>query len=365
MRVLFDNTVFFQQRRGGISRYFCELIYELSKLGVGAALHVGRGVNEHVDNLLQGCRLDEQFQTYGENGTSNKIFSRYREFSRIQAGWPNIIHETYYRRWVGGATVPRVITVHDLIHEYKLGDLRRARRVASNRERAITRANKIICVSQATKRDLLDFYNVSESKVEVVYHGISPHFIEQTQPCNLDGIGGCEFVLYVGSRGAYKNFTTLLTAFSLSDAAQRGLCLVCFGGGLFSHDEVRVIDKLGLTGKVRVVFGDDQLLSRYYANASLFVNPSRCEGFGMTNLEAVACGAKVAVSDIAVFREVLMEGPFYFDPTSPEGIARAIDDALTADGKELRDFGLRVREQYSWKKCAESTHRVYDSVING
>jgi glycosyltransferase involved in cell wall biosynthesis len=172
------------------------------------------------------------------------------------------------------------------------------------------------------------------------------------------------FILYVGQRGGYKNFRVLLEAFCGSALLKARFHLVAFGGGPFSADERRELEARAVGDRVHQVGGDDGLLRAYYSAASVFVYPSRYEGFGIPPLEAMASGCPVVCSDAGSILEVVGDAGAHFEPDDHTRL-RALLERVTEDGdyaSQMRADGFKRAKQFSWAKCAEQTLRAYRAL---
>jgi glycosyltransferase involved in cell wall biosynthesis len=159
------------------------------------------------------------------------------------------------------------------------------------------------------------------------------------------------FVLFVGDRGGYKNFDTLVRAMGTSRVL-RDMPLVCFGGG-------PIRDK-----RVIHVSGGDDVLASLYTQAAALVYPSLYEGFGMPLLEAMACGCPVVCSNTASLPEIAGDAAELCDPSDPAHIAAAIENVLSpARATELRRLGAARVKEFTWEKCARETREVYRSLL--
>ena len=187
IKVAYDNQIFSLQRYGGISRYF----YELGRR-VAAAENFYADVMAHpkTNEYLRNNALPVR-------GYYLKPVPRMRKFcnkintllscAAMRNNKPDIIHETYYHG--KSAIVPKgcpvVITVHDMIHEKFPEMFPKHDNTSAKKRRAVERADKIVCVSENTKRDLLEIFDVAEDIISVVYHGFEITENEEQQPCAL------------------------------------------------------------------------------------------------------------------------------------------------------------------------------------
>ena len=224
MRILYDHQVFSLQDAGGASRYHFELIRNLQGLGE-VAIELLIGLNASV--MPFGSLQQAQTRVFGRQTALKPGVARYAMnelFSLAMAplrGTVDIYHPTLYRAlpWVSRRRV--VVTHHDCIHERFPNLFRNAASIVKTKRKLFAQADAIICVSESSRRDLLHFYDVAETKTHVVYHGFSPLPL----PVDSRGDSGKPYLLYVGSRAGYKNFALLLEAFSLSGLA--GTSLTC------------------------------------------------------------------------------------------------------------------------------------------
>jgi glycosyltransferase involved in cell wall biosynthesis len=270
--------------------------------------------------------------------------------------------------------VPTVLTVHDLIYhlfpEYhkplNYWFLNRAMPLFVQRARAV------IAVSESTRRDLIRCYGVQPDKVTVVHEAAAPHF----RPASPEAIATVraryglpeDFILAVGTIEPRKNLSRLLDA--LQRLRQQGddTRLVVVGSkgwlyeGFFRHlEELQWGDAVLLPGYV-----PDADLPAVYSAAKVFVLPSLYEGFGLSVLEAMACGTAVVCSRTSSLPEVGGDAARYFDPTDVEEMAEAMgavwhDEALRM---EMGRRGLAQAARFSWARAAEETMAVYQRAIS-
>jgi glycosyltransferase involved in cell wall biosynthesis len=221
----------------------------------------------------------------------------------------------------------------------------------------IKNAKHIFCISNQTKRDLIKYYKVKKKKISVVYLGVDQKKYLKKNKKN--------YILFVGSRVRYKNFNNLLKAFSKSKYLLKNYKILCFGDKKFNNSEIYQFNKLKIEKKIFFESGNDSELNKVYSNASIFVNPSFFEGFGLTNLEAMKNGCPVICSNIPVFKEILGKSVEYFNPKNVGDIKNKLEKILKSKKKKigLIKNGFEKIRQYNWDKCAYKTSEVYKKII--
>lgn len=233
---------------------------------------------------------------------------------------------------------------------------------------AIKRANKVIAVSNFTKKDILKHYKISEKKIAVTYEACSrlpANYSPKEGDRILEKYGIIKpYLLYVGNAYPHKNLEKLVLAFARITRKNPELHLTLVGNEDYFYKRLKkfVWDK-----KIRnIIFSgyvSDEDLDEIYRNAEIYVFPSLYEGFGLPPLEAMAKGIPVAASGHECVREVLDSAAYYFDGLEIEGMASAIIK-IAAD-KNLRKTlvanGYEQIKKYDWKKTAEQTVEIYQN----
>ena len=373
MNILYDYTVFQLQRYGGISRYFFELIKRLStkedvSINLFQGFHINEyGLSEHRQNFESywghkiGCNKPAiKYLAYILFSMPNKIlFDQYIGSSDV-----DIYHPTYYRSDLDKYNKSAIVlTVHDMIHELYPDQFIDSRFVIKAKKISINKADLIISISENTKKDLMNIYDVLEDKIKVIYHANSlPKSNEYLKCADLEKMYSITkpFLLYVGDRKrSYKNFTILLETYStmLSDRFD----FVCFGGGDFSHNELRTIKSIRCSGKVIHISGPDHLLASLYKNAFCFIYPSLYEGFGIPLLEAMGLGCPVIASNTSSIPEVVDKAALLFDPNSEDCLINVIEllEKNESRREKLINLGFEQEKKFSWDKTANETFNVY------
>lgn len=364
MRVAYDHQIFGWQRYGGISRYFYELARQMdANEAVDFKIVSPLFVNEYLLASalpVAGIHVPQIRRT----GRLCRELNRWMAPIAIRHFNPDLVHETYYSQ---GTVAPRrakvVITVHDMIHELFPNDFSKWDGTSREKASAIKRADHVICVSENTRRDLVRILDVDPAKTSVVHHGYE---LSQAPA----GIRRCNepYILYVGSRGGYKNFDSLLQAYAASTTLHNNFRLVAFGGGsLTAREQAHVEDLSGGKWDVLHFSGGDDMLADLYSFAEVFVYPSRYEGFGIPPLEAMSCACPVICSDRSSLPEVVGEAAGFFDPESVDSLVDALNQVVfdSSFRSSLIDKGRLRCADYSWRKCAEETLEVYGRLIYG
>ena len=278
-------------------------------------------------------------------------------------------------RWVSWVTPPCVVTVRDLVRLAFLHapeDRIAAAGLALDR-RGIRTATHVICVSEATKSDLMQHLAVAEAKITVIYNGID-HSVFKPSPVD-DGRFSAPYVLYVGSERPRKNLVCLMRAFAALKGRGQGfasLRLLKVGSAGrsdgFRTATLEEARRLGVDRDIDFVdHVSDQALAVLYSNALALVYPSLYEGFGLPVVEAMACGCPVVASHVSSLPEVAGSAALLVDPHDPAEFAEALHSViLDRDLRtRLRGKGLRRARDFSWDKTASATYAVYERVLAG
>jgi glycosyltransferase involved in cell wall biosynthesis len=268
------------------------------------------------------------------------------------------------------------VTIHDLTHiadrTYRrtLPSLVYARPMLAIASR---KADHIVAVSEFTKRQIVERLRVAPEKVTVIYHGVSSHF----RVCNHEQAFRAAssalqlrrpYLLYVGTLKPHKNISTLIRAFALLRGRKKveQQLLIVGDDPRWKEGLVSLCSQLGIAGHVSFFpHVAHAILPQVYAGADLMVMPSFIEGFGLPVLEAMACGTPVVCSRAASLPEVAGNAAEYFEPTSVEDLAEAIERVLNSPERQaaLRQKGLERVKQFSWEECARRTLEVYRKVL--
>ncbi|NJD35821.1 MAG: glycosyltransferase family 4 protein [Betaproteobacteria bacterium] len=368
IKIAYDPQIWSFQTYGGVSRYFCEIADRIAKkpdtdVSIVAPFHVNAYLTMLPKGLVSGYR-----------GPQWNIGNRPRRLLAVLAGNamlyqsnPDVIHETYFFPYcIGSRNARRVVTIHDMIHEKFPEFFPSADRTARYKAMAAQRADHVICVSESTRRDAIEILGLPIDKTTVIHHGYTLMATNTESGGETESPPGESFLLYVGSRGGYKNFSCLLAAFAASPQLRNDFRLICFGGGAFQPNELQEIDALGLnSSQVAQVGGSDAALEKYYRSAAAFVYPSLYEGFGFPPLEAMSYDCPVICSNAGSIPEVVGDAGEYFGPGNPESLREAIESVVGSDSRR-RFLIAKGRDRlacFSWDRCAADTLAVYLKLV--
>ncbi len=237
-------------------------------------------------------------------------------------------------------------------------------------------SKKIITVSNFTKKELKTYYRniASDEKINVVHNGyneslfVKNHNIEKINEIKQKYGTGEKFIFYIGRIEKKKNIINLINAYAALIEKNKNITerLVLVGMADFGFDEVKyLIRQYDLTNKIIIPGWVEEIdLPVLYNGASLFVFPSKYEGFGIPLLQAMACGVPVAASLIPSISEVVDGAATLFDPDSPQSIAKTIEEVLINKNlsSSLISKGLKRVENFSWEKCAKDTLRIINTM---
>jgi glycosyltransferase involved in cell wall biosynthesis len=247
------------------------------------------------------------------------------------------------------------------------------RRFKDNLCAAIQRSDHIIAISESTRRDILEYFRVPESKVSTILLGPGLDFPKLDDCCSRKIVCSAYkiepgYILCVGSQAPNKNLKSVVEAYGILN--QQGVDLpqlVITGPSIGSQKELlAAIDRYQLESKIIFTgFVPVINLAALYRSAGVFVYPSLYEGFGLVVLEAMSCLCPVITSNTSSLPEVVGESAITVDPQNPYELADAIRRVLLEPGvaEHLRKKGEIQAKKFSWENCANETYRVYQKVL--
>jgi len=384
MRIVIDARWIFP-RLSGIGVYTRELIRHLVALDRD---------NEYV---LLFDDADARRRTLAETGIAglanvDTVLLPYGVFSpagqillptRLRSLAADIYHSTNYM--IPFAAFPRrragrtkcVATVHDVIPLLFPAHAPRSRksRVFPLYRRLMIevgrRADALITDSLASRKDVIECLRIPASgagRVHAVYCGVSGRFRPGSPEARSAGANRGA-LLYVGRSDPYKNVAGLIRIFARVRAAAGSAVTLTVAGSRDPRypEAAQLAAELGVDGSVCWTgYLSDERLAALYREADVLVHPSRYEGFGLQVAEAMASGLPVVCSNAGSLPEVAGDAALQHDPDDEDGFVESIQQVLRRPelAREMREKGICRAAQFTWKRTAVETLRVYGS-ING
>lgn len=340
-----DCIVFGLQRFGGISNYWAQLIE-----------HAVQGRIWSTQLLLPARLLYSEFndewmkcQAISRERIAPKL-SRYLQApSRVGS---SVFHTSYYR--LPTRRVHKyVVTAYDFTYErYVSGPARWVH--SSQKRRSILQADAVICISESTRRDVLEFCpGVDATRLHVVHLGVNRTAFFPDRAVCAESID--PQVLFVGQRGGYKRFDLAVDALRRTPRLSMGIV----GPPLSKLERASLRNALGDRWVEHGPVGTSEL-RRLYASSYAFIFPSDYEGFGLPVLEAMACGCPVVAAATSSLPEVGGSAAHYATDQTPDSYAEQLWklDSDTARQRSIQ-AGLTQVEAFTWARTLEQTDAIY------
>jgi len=381
MRIGIDVRCLAEGRRTGVEEYTLNLLENLFK-------HDKK--NEYI--LFFNCFSKSTIDFSWTEKYANVRIKKFRIPNKLlnlafwYLNWPKI------DRMIGGTDVfflPNIIfgsfsskakvilTVHDLSFERYPENLswkRKLWHIFINPKKICRRADKLIAISNSTKSDLENVYDIPTEKIDCVYSGISEKF-EYLDRNNPDLIKVKErynlpykFILYLGTIEPRKNIIGIIKSFNqLRQEGSEGMKLVLAGyPGWLSEEIFTEIKKSDFNQDIiylKSVPDEDKVC--LYNLASLFVYPSIFEGFGFPPLEAMGCEVPVISSNNSSLGEIIGSGGILVDPDRTDEIYKAMNQVLSSSKlrEKLKKEGKKQAANFRWYKTAKETLKIFEKIV--
>jgi len=338
-------------------------------------------VKDLVDNLKKVAPENEYFLidpgTQTDFTTPQRlIWDQFTFPSRAKKAKVEILHQPCFSAplFYSGKVV---LTIHDLISHYFPQNMPVGSRLYFSKWMPLTynRADKIIAISENTKKDIMHFLQIPEEKIVVIHSAVGEDFKPVSDLSRIEAIKkkyktGDKFILDVGTLEPRKNLPFLVKAYhlALKDGKISHNLVLTGKKGWYYEGLFELIKDLDLEGKVILPgYVPDNDLPVLYNAADLFAFPSLYEGFGFPPLEALSCGTPVIAANNSSVPEVVGEAGILLDVKNEkvwaENMVRVLSDKALA--KELSQKGLERAKSFSWYKTAQETIAVYQEVLMG
>ena len=367
------NAAIVGDRPTGLGLYALHLIRELDALGERLVVFTSRP--EAID--APGARIERvpaalRPERGAQGHLARLLWTQLGLRLRVARLRPRLILNVMPEGLLRPA-VPQVTVVHDVLPLRSPEEYPRQQYYFRHYVPAVLRASGAVIVSsESTRRDLVDFYRLSPDKLHVVLLGYDTARFVPTAPAGFRPAGaapqdGAPYALFVGNVMPHKNLLRLVDAFAAAATDVPGR-LVIRGWGRPRH--VRAVREriaaLGVAARVdwRQYARDDDLPD-LYRRARMLLLPSLYEGFGLTALEAMACGTPVIVSHRSSLPEVTGNAALFVDPEDSTSIASAIRRLFTDESlaKTYAARGLARAQLFSWEKTARAVQSILHRVM--
>ena len=277
---------------------------------------------------------------------------------------------------------PYVVTIHDMAN-LLYGESRSPLRMQMRRyrfRRGLQRAERVIAVSEATKRDVEQMLGIPSERIRRVYNALDPGFLvdrSQSEAAVKQRIMeryqiNYPFLLYAGNIRRHKNVPRMVEAFAVvrerlaAHPVYKDIRLIIIGDTISQYPAVRqTVIKSRVEHVVRFLgFVPFETLRCFYETAAAFVFPSRYEGFGLPPLEAMACGTPVVTSSVSSLPEVVGDAAVLVNPENVFDIARGIENVLTDEALRatLISRGREQTKRFSWEPTARQVLQIYEEA---
>ncbi len=364
LKIFVDHQIFTMQDYGGISRVFAEMYRRFRELGsIDCNLPLVFSENVYLEDILRTRSIFLKNKFFVKK-LAYYLINHLYTFVKMVEGNYDVFLPSYYDPYFLPflKKKPFVLVIHDMTHEIFPDTVSSKDKTIRWKKKLAYKADKIIAISENTKKDIIRFYDgIDKSKIEVVYWGTTLELNKTRIQLDLPN----KYILFVGSRGKYKNFNRFFQAVSSLLQEDHELNIVCAGSSPFTAEEIIMIEKEGLTKRVRHVrFKDDNELAYIYNNAICFTYPSLYEGFGCPILEAFSCECPVAISNASSLPEVGGNAVITFDPKDKDSIKEAIRRVIkdAALRKELIKKGKERARMFTYEKTVNNYLRIFWEV---
>ena len=345
-RLVMDNIVYSLQRAGGGSVYWSNL---QSRLIEDPTLDVE--IIERTDAVNNIIRA-KQGHACSTNGVNHDLPLRIDEIRKVPVSGKCLFHSSDYRLGVGRGCI-NITTVYDFICKKYYSGITQHFSIWQI-SRAVRHSQGLICISESTKRDLLEYIPSAASiPTTVICLGFDSTYTYRS-------VARLKQVAFIGSRGSsYKNFQIAVDSVALVPDLE----LVIIGSPL-THEEEMML-QARIPGRYKsVVFPSSNEICGLFNESVALLYLSEYEGFGLPVLEAMASGLPVIALNTSSIPEVGGNAAKLLDEPAPEEIACIIKDLMDNDaGFELTvKEGLAQAALFSWDRTARETRMFYDEM---
>ena len=361
MNLYLDNIVYSLQSVGGISVYW----YELSQRFLQSHHNICFIEEKKTNNIFRQQLFIPHEKLLIKNGLP-VVIARYLPVNFPHTLQDSIFHSSYYRVPTDKRMLS-IVTVHDFTYEKKKAGTKKWIHQAQKRA-ALEAASGIICISQSTRRDMLELYpHLAKKKITVIYNGVSDSFypidkqnvISYEAKSFLQELANTEYVIFVGSRESYKNFLFAVDVIN----SMKNYVLVMVGGGVVSDTEITLLqNKLGKRWKHFFGISNNEL-NILYNYAQFLFYPSSYEGFGIPVIEAEKAGCPVIALQASSIPEIAGNKNLLISTLSEDECKQKIKE-IDQDYDNIIATGISNSNRFSWNTCYSEVTEFYNCVLH-
>lgn len=357
-QIYLDNIIFSIQRSGGISVVWSELLDRLIRDNEFDSKFIE--FDNAYNNIFRKELDIKQNKIIQQYESKSCFWRRYFNVKLPNSKIPFIFHSSYYRVCKNKEAI-NITTVHDFTLEY-YGKYIEKKIHCWQKYRAIKNSDHIICISENTKKDLMKFLpNVDESKISVIYNGVSEDYfiIDKLQKHNLP-FEKESYIIYIGARYHYKNFD-----FAIDSVAKSDKKFVIVGNKL-SKEEINLLNnKLGIDRYKYLGRVENEELNILYNYAYCLLYPSSYEGFGIPIIEAQKSGCPVIALEGSSVTEIIGDKTLLIDKLTVQNVLEKLN--IISDSKireNLIKLGIENAAKYNWGKMYNQIKDIYSNKKN-
>jgi len=365
MKIALDVSSAARPQSTGVAMYIRRMVAAFAR----------RGAAHHFTLVTRASRLKNLFHlppAPGPNFASkfmieglHPFFSRSTDiFHGLDARLPG--------PWMKARTV---VTIHDVFSALQSTDFATPEFRAMKKERyaeLIARADRIICVSNAVKRDVIATLNPDPAKLRVVYEaggeGFSRRPAAEVDLMRKKYALDAPYLIFVGSINKRKNVPAMIEGFCRAREASKSDALLAIAGRIgFGGDEIRAtIERSAAKNAVRLLgYVPDEDVAPLYSGAQALLFATLYEGFGIPAIEAFSCGCPVIGATVGSLPEIIGDAGVLADPASVDSIAEQIGRMMTdaALRENCAARGLERARLFSWDKAADECLEIYAELL--
>jgi len=375
------NTYFFKYPASGSGQYLLHLLLALAEVDQeNEYILLGpHPIPRKTETLIKFPLVITPVPGLARRNVSieNLMWEQFTAPSAARKAGVDLFHIPYFAPPFFPRT-PEVITIHDVI-PLRLPQYRTDPKMKAYLQlitRAAHKATLIITISQHAKHDMIDALKLPAERIRVIYEAAGDEYQPITDSevlANTRAHYGLNdrYILYLGGLDQRKNVPQLVRAFAhlYQQTGDPNLQLLIAGNpekfnGLLFPDPRPLAADLGMAGQIVYRYIEEEDKPAIYSGASIFVFPSLYEGFGLTPLEAMSCGAPVICSNRTSLPEVVGDAAISFDPDNMREMVQAMHSVLTQNElqADLRARSLHRAAQFNWHKTATETVAAYEEA---